>query len=429
MASASIDLGANTANAATNLTQGSVVFAGPSGVLSQDNSNFFWDDTNNRLGIGTTIPQVQLHVGATSGAARVYNSFTDASNGEWGEFAWSSNVLNIGTNKNGTGTSRSISIRTDGTEAVRVSTSQEIGIGNIAPTARFHIAGTYTTSNANLSIIAGTLSTSNTGSITGLNVSPTFTPTGASSAAVQGGFFSITYNNTSITPGALASISGGVTIGASYTGGDLADVRIFSANTATVSAGTIATFRQYFAQAVTNGNGASSGTITNEQIRASGITAGSAGATINNRSIFVTVPSGGASSGTANNRGIYITGNGGTASGGTVNNFALFSDSTAPMQIGGLFQFLGSTSSFPALKRSSTRLEVRLADDSGYAGMNAANIGHQGVAFASLPAGVAGMTAYVTDSNTATWAATIAGGGANKVLAFYNGTNWTVAGA
>lgn len=52
-----------------------------------------------------------------------------------------------------------------------------------------------------------------------------------------------------------------------------------------------------------------------------------------------------------------------------------------------------------------------------------------GVAFGSLPSGVAGMIAYVTDSNTATWGATIAGGGANKVLAWYNGTNWTVAGA
>lgn len=56
-------------------------------------------------------------------------------------------------------------------------------------------------------------------------------------------------------------------------------------------------------------------------------------------------------------------------------------------------------------------------------------IGQAGVAFASLPTGVAGMLAYVTDASTATWGATIAGGGANKVLAFYNGTNWTVAGA
>ena len=36
----------------SGLTQGSVLFAGASGVISQDNSNLFWDDTNNRLGIG-----------------------------------------------------------------------------------------------------------------------------------------------------------------------------------------------------------------------------------------------------------------------------------------------------------------------------------------------------------------------------------------
>lgn len=52
-----------------------------------------------------------------------------------------------------------------------------------------------------------------------------------------------------------------------------------------------------------------------------------------------------------------------------------------------------------------------------------------GVAFASLPAApAAGMVAYVTDSNTVTWGATVAGSSTNKVLAFYNGTNWTVAG-
>lgn len=53
-----------------------------------------------------------------------------------------------------------------------------------------------------------------------------------------------------------------------------------------------------------------------------------------------------------------------------------------------------------------------------------------GIAFGSLPATpVAGMIAHVTDSDTATWGATISGGGANVVLAWYNGTNWTVIGA
>jgi hypothetical protein len=47
--------------------------------------------------------------------------------------------------------------------------------------------------------------------------------------------------------------------------------------------------------------------------------------------------------------------------------------------------------------------------------------------FATLPASpTVGIIAYISDSNTAVWGATIAGGGANKVLGFYNGTNWTV---
>jgi hypothetical protein len=37
-----------------------------------------------------------------------------------------------------------------------------------------------------------------------------------------------------------------------------------------------------------------------------------------------------------------------------------------------------------------------------------------------------GDWAIITDSNTATWGATVAAGGANRVLARYNGTNWTV---
>lgn len=51
------------------------------------------------------------------------------------------------------------------------------------------------------------------------------------------------------------------------------------------------------------------------------------------------------------------------------------------------------------------------------------------VAFASLPASPEeGMMAWVNDSNTSTWGATAAGGGSDKVMVVYNGTNWTVAG-
>jgi hypothetical protein len=46
------------------MTSGSVLFSGASGLMSQDNANLFWDDSNNRLGIGTNAPAVRLHVKA-----------------------------------------------------------------------------------------------------------------------------------------------------------------------------------------------------------------------------------------------------------------------------------------------------------------------------------------------------------------------------
>lgn len=49
----------------TAFTPGSLVFAGASGVYSQDNSQLFWDDTNFSLGIGTTTP----FTGGTGGQA------------------------------------------------------------------------------------------------------------------------------------------------------------------------------------------------------------------------------------------------------------------------------------------------------------------------------------------------------------------------
>ncbi|MGC9046813.1 MAG: hypothetical protein ACP5IC_01710 [Minisyncoccia bacterium] len=46
----------------SNFTAGSIPFIGASGILSQDNSNLFWDSTNKRLGIGTTTPAYTLDV-------------------------------------------------------------------------------------------------------------------------------------------------------------------------------------------------------------------------------------------------------------------------------------------------------------------------------------------------------------------------------
>lgn len=49
----------------SSMTAGSVLFAGTGGLMSQKNANFFWDNTNNRLGVGVNAPGNTLDVGGT----------------------------------------------------------------------------------------------------------------------------------------------------------------------------------------------------------------------------------------------------------------------------------------------------------------------------------------------------------------------------
>lgn len=46
----------------TQLTEGSVAFIGPSQEITEDNVNFYWNDTSNSLGIGTNTPLTKLHL-------------------------------------------------------------------------------------------------------------------------------------------------------------------------------------------------------------------------------------------------------------------------------------------------------------------------------------------------------------------------------
>jgi len=59
------------------LTSGSVLFAGYGGLVSQKNSNFFWDNTNNRLGIGNSSPGAPLDVHCTGTAAQFNGTGTN----------------------------------------------------------------------------------------------------------------------------------------------------------------------------------------------------------------------------------------------------------------------------------------------------------------------------------------------------------------
>lgn len=101
----------------TGFTQGSVIFAGSGGTLSQNNTQFFWDNTNYRLGIGTTTPRAAIDLG-TSGAI-IASDFYDTTGYPtyYINPAGSSNLggdITLGGNINLTGASPTISSNNGG---------------------------------------------------------------------------------------------------------------------------------------------------------------------------------------------------------------------------------------------------------------------------------------------------------------------------
>lgn len=70
--------GASIGGMVTGGTAGSVLFINPDNTLAQDNSNFFVDETNKRLGVGTTTPAFTLdstHSTSTQGTLTSFTTF------------------------------------------------------------------------------------------------------------------------------------------------------------------------------------------------------------------------------------------------------------------------------------------------------------------------------------------------------------------
>ena len=76
LAAGTLPVAAGGTGTTTAFTAGSVLFAGTSGTYSQDNANFFWDDTNNRLGIGTTSPATRIQISNDSTTLSANNFIT-----------------------------------------------------------------------------------------------------------------------------------------------------------------------------------------------------------------------------------------------------------------------------------------------------------------------------------------------------------------
>ena len=135
-----------TLSITTALTLGSVPFIGASGALTQDNSNLFFDDTNNRLGIATASPTTALDVFGSGIIGRL--NATSTNNAYLG---FASN----GTNKWSAGNVQSdhrfrIFSEANSAELITILQTGEFGIGISNPTTKFHIDGAATALIANL---------------------------------------------------------------------------------------------------------------------------------------------------------------------------------------------------------------------------------------------------------------------------------------
>ena len=130
----------------TALTSGSVPFIGASGALTQDNSNLFFDDTNNRLGIATASPTTPLDVFGSGIIGRLNATSTNNS-----YLGFASN----GTNKWSAGNVQSdhrfrIFSEANSAELITILQTGEFGIGISNPTTKFHIDGAASALIANL---------------------------------------------------------------------------------------------------------------------------------------------------------------------------------------------------------------------------------------------------------------------------------------
>ncbi|CAM4351532.1 hypothetical protein [Zobellia nedashkovskayae] len=114
-------------------TTGSVFFAGATGEPTEDNNQLFWDSVNNRLGIGTDTPTHKLQVSGQVRATSFANadgtanapSYRFNSDSDMGMYRLAANQLGFSTN---------------GTNAMLIDASQNVGIGTVTPDESLHVA-------------------------------------------------------------------------------------------------------------------------------------------------------------------------------------------------------------------------------------------------------------------------------------------------
>lgn len=191
---------------ATAFTTGSVVFANASGIYAQDNTNFFWDNTNKRLGIGTATPGSVLQLNKATGAVDMRLSIGGTLYGNIYASASDTTITSV--------TAIPLILGTDSTTRFQVGPVGQFGIGG----ATYGTAGQVLTSGGSLAAptwatpTTGTVtSVSGTGTVSGLTLTGTVTTSGSLTlggtlAVTASNFASQTANTFLAAPNGLAGV-------------------------------------------------------------------------------------------------------------------------------------------------------------------------------------------------------------------------------
>lgn len=200
----------------TALTTGSVAFIGAAGALLEDNTNFFWNNTTKRLGIGTNTPGTKLDV---HGAGTIVQLNGTTTNNAFISFQ------NAGTNKWSVGNVQAdhrfrIYSEVNSAELVSVLQTGEFGIGIANPLTKLHIFGGASALIANLDAntsVAKSISF-RSGNSSRINLEVSGTESGSNAGA---NFFLRTYTDAGsllATPLTITRSTGAITLATALSG-------------------------------------------------------------------------------------------------------------------------------------------------------------------------------------------------------------------